>query len=242
MKSLLAVTCLLLLIPLGCMTERVQPVAEYPFVPKQTTFLVDKVEYDAHGRPLFSHVLSKRPGKSGDQFTIVHAVNNKPARSYDIAIVEQQKADLSKPFVVIYEWTGRGFESGLELEGNFLGNFRFYGNYSASSREEALVGLAFLTAPIVIGSVTGFVVGVVSSIPATATELKHVVVNSRETVIGYTVYEYDEKSRIKYLKVYPPAEHAEELVKSEFFYSGDSNEPYKTEVTSVVEEKVRIIQ
>ena len=238
MKSLLAVTCVLLLIPLGCMTERVQPVAEYPFVPKQTTFLVGKIEYDAHGRPLFSHVISKRPGRNGERFSIVHAVNNKPARSYDIAIVEEQKADLSKPFAVIYEWTGRGFESGLEL----TGNFRFYGNYSASSRDEALVGLAILTAPLVIGSVTGFVVGVVSSIPVTATELKHVVVNSREMVIGYTVYEYDEKGRIKYMKVYPPAEHAEELVRSEFFYSGGSSDPYKTEVNSVVEKKMRTIQ
>ncbi len=238
MKVLSVVIVFLFLITCGCMTERVQPITEYPSVPKQTTFLVKKILYDDHGRPLFSDRISSRPGRRGDRFTIVHAVNNRPVRSYDIAIVEQRKADLSKPFVVIYEWTGRGFESGLEL----TGNFRFYGNYSASSRDEALAGLAFLTAPIVIGSVTGFIVGVASSIPVTATELKHAVENSRETVIGYTTYEYDEKGRIKYLKTYPPAEHAEEIVRTEYFYSKGSNDPYETEVTSPAEGKTRTIR
>jgi hypothetical protein len=236
-RVLPALVCSLTAVFVGCMTERVQPVKEYPFVPKQTTFLANKIEYDIHGRPLFSNVLSSRPGRSGDRFTIVHTVNNRPVRSYDIAIVEQQKADLAKPFAVIYEWTGRGFEGGLDISGRMFPN-----GVQINSGDEALAYLAIRTAPVVIGSVTGFVVGVVSSIPVTATELKHAVVNSRETVIGYTVYEYDEKGRIRFMKAYPPVEHAEELVKTEFFYSGDSRDPFKTEVTSVVEKKMRIIQ
>jgi hypothetical protein len=236
-KSAALVWCALLVLPLGCITERVRPVKEYPFVPKQTTFLVNKIEYDTHGRPLFSHVLSGRPGRSGDRFAIVHAVNDRPVRSYDIAIVDQQKADLTKPFAVIYEWTGRGFEGGLDISGRM-----FPQGVQINSRDEALAYLAIMTAPIVIGTVTGFVVGIVSSIPVTATELQHVVVNSRETVIGYTVYEYDAQGRIRFMRTYPPAEHAEALVKTEYFYSGDGRDPFKTEVTSVAENKKRIIQ
>jgi hypothetical protein len=94
----------------------------------------------------------------------------------------------------------------------------------------------------VIGGVTGFVIGIVSSVPETAIELKKVIVNARETVLGYTVYEYDEKGRIKFMKLYPPAEHAEAIVKTEFFYEGESNDPSKTEVTSVLENKIRLIR
>ena len=87
-----------------------------------------------------------------------------------------------------------------------------------------------------------FVVGVVSSIPETATELKHAVVNSREALIGSTVYEYDEKGRIRFMKMYSPAENNAELVKTEFVYEGENRDPLKTEVTSIVEKKIRLIQ
>ncbi len=226
---------LLLIIP-GCMTERLQPPAEYPAVPKQSFFLVKKIEYDEHGRPLFNTILKDRPGSMGERFTIVHAVNDRPVRSYDIAIVAQRKADISKPLAVIYEWTGKGFEAGLNVTGNLA-----QVHYQGSGRD-AGVYLAFVAAPIVIGGVTGFVVGIVSSIPETATELRHLVVNARETVTGYTAYEYDEKGRIRFMKLYPPDEHAVELVKTEFFYAGDGDIPDKTEVTSLVEKKVRMIR
>ena len=95
---------------------------------------------------------------------------------------------------------------------------------------------------MVIGGVTGFIVGLVASVPATAAELQNVIVNARETVIGTTVYEYDEKGRIKFMKLYPPAEHAEELVKTEFHYADGNELPYNTEVTSVIEKKIRTIR
>jgi hypothetical protein len=43
------------------------------------------------------------------------------------------------------------------------------------------------------------------------------------------------------MKMYPPEEHAEELVRTEFYYTGDSDVPFKTEVTSPVEKKKRMI-
>lgn len=225
-----------LLVLSSCMTERVQSPAEYPSVPMQSTFLVKKIEYDEQGRPLFRRTLRDRPGKAGEAFTIVHTVNNRPVRSYDIAIIEQQQADMSKPLAIVYEWTGRGFQGGLDLTGRFAGSFH------GSGRDAAAAYLAIVTAPIVIGGVTGFVVGIVSSIPETATELRRVIVNTRETVIGYTVYQYDARGRIRVVKMYPPGEQAEELVRTEFYYGGDSDVPDKTEVTSQVEKKTRMIR
>ncbi len=235
MKASLVLSFPLLLLLSGCLTERVHPATEYPFVPKQSTFLVKQIEYDEHGRPLFPVTLRDRPGKAGEAFTIVHSVNNRPVRSYDIAIIEQRQADMGKPLAIVYEWTGKGFQSGLDISGGFAGSF--YG-----SGREAVAYLAIVTAPIVIGGVTGFVVGIVSSIPETATELKRVIVNARETVIGYTLYEYDEKGRIRFMKMYSSAQHDKELVKTEFFYEGAERDPLKTEVTSLVEKKIRLIQ
>jgi hypothetical protein len=235
-RSLLFLLSSIALFGAGCMTERVHPAAEYPSVPKQSLFLVKKIEHDDHGRPRFTSTLSDRPGKSGEMFTIVHAVNNRPVRSYDIAILDLQKPDMRRPLAVIYEWTGKGFEVGLVISEMLMPN-----GFSGSG-EAALAYLAFKAAPIVIGGVTGFVIGLVSSVPATAAELKHVIVNAREMVIVYTVYEYDERGRIRFMKLYPPQEYPSELVKTEFFYSEGSVDPYKTEVTSVVEKKVRLLR
>jgi hypothetical protein len=220
----------------GCMTERVAQFATYPDVPKQSIYLVKKVEYDSHGRPLFQGTLNSRPGKAGELFAVVHSVNGKPVRSYDIVIVEQNKADMQRPLAVVYEWTGRGFEGGLEISQGLFPN-----GVTINSGGEALAYLAIRTAPVVIGGITGFAVGVLSSIPETASELRKVIVNARETVVGYTVYEYDEKGRIKFMKMYPPAEHAEELVFTEFHYVGEGDVPSKTEVTSRVEHKIRMV-
>ncbi len=219
----------------GCFTTRVPPVAEYPAVQNQSIFLVKKIGYDQYGRPRFDDRLTRRPGSAGDTFTVVHAINNRPVRSYDIAIVSS-KADLTKPFAVIYDWTGRGFEGGAEISSGL-----FPQGATIHSGEEAAVYLALKAAPIVIATVTGFVVGVLASIPETAVELKNVIVNASETVIGRREYLYDERGRIKFMNLYPPAEHAEALVKTQFIYEGDGATPTRTEVLSVAERKMRTI-
>lgn len=226
---------LVILAPEGCFTERIPPVAEYPAVQNQSIFLVKKIGYDRHGRPQFGDRLSRRPGSAGETFTVVHAISNRPVRSYDIAIVES-KADLTRPFAVIYDWTGRAFEGGVEISSGI-----FPQDGTIQSGKEAAAYLAIKAAPVAIATVTGFVVGVLASIPETAVELKNVVVNAHETIIGYTEYSYDERNRIKFMKLYPPAEHVDELVKTEFIYERNGETPVRTEVTSVAEKKVRII-
>ena len=235
MKTPLRLIVLSFLVLSGCMTEHVQPVKEFPDVPCQSTFFVKKVDHDDLGRPLFTEILGDRPKKAGQLFTIVHAVNDRPVRSYDIAILDQKKPDMGKALAIIYEWTGKGFEVGVEISAQFM-------PYGFSSGREALVFLALKTAPIVICGATGFVVGFVAAVPETTAELKQVIVNAREAVAGYSTYDYDEIGRIRFMTIYSPGPEASELVKTAFFYSEKDREPYKTEVTSVAERKVRVIK
>ena len=236
MRTPLVTSILLVMLAAGCMTERVQPVKEYPSIPKQSTFLVQKISYDAHGRPLFGDRIGSRPGSTREQFAVVHAINERPSRSYDIAIVEQPRTGPG-PLAVIYLWTGKGFEGGLAITAGL-----FPQGVQINSGAEAAAYLAIKTAPVVIASVTGFVVGVIASIPETASELKRVIVNTRETLIGYTEYSYDELGRIRFMKLYPPVEHAEALVRTEFFYEGEGDIPTRAEVISVAEKKVRVVR
>jgi hypothetical protein len=43
------------------------------------------------------------------------------------------------------------------------------------------------------------------------------------------------------MKLYPPVERSEALVRTEFFYEGDGDIPARTEVTSVAKKKVRVV-
>ena len=236
MRTPLVLSTFLVHLLAGCMTERARPVTAYPVVPNQSTFLVHKIMYDEHGRPLFRDRLSRRPDSAGERFNLVHAVDNRPSRSYDIVIVEQPKTGPG-PMAVIYEWTGKGFEGGLAITSDLVTH-----GATISSREEAAVYLALTIAPVAIATVTGFVVGVIASIPETTTELKRVIINTRETLIGYTDYVYDEQGRIRFTKLYPPVERAEPLVRTEFFYEGGGDASARTEVTSMAETKVRVVR
>jgi hypothetical protein len=227
-----------LLVLSGCMTDRVQPVKEYPDVRQQGTFLVKKIEYDGHGRPLFREKIRMRPGGKGDRFALVHTVNDRPVRSFDIAVVEQRKSD-KNPLEVIYEWTGKGYEAGVSSGRYIVGSVTVD---ARGGRGSGTIQIGGAVAATVVLTAAGFVVGLVASVPAAVQELRNVVVNARETVLGYAVYEYDEKNRIKFMQLFPPVEHAEALVKTEFFYEGGGEEPSKTEVTSLVENKVRLVQ
>lgn len=217
----------------GCMTERVPLAAEYAAVPKQSSFLVQKINYDEYGRPLFTARLDRRPGSAGERFTAVYTINDRPTRSYDIAVLDQLKTGPG-PLAVVYTWTGRGFEGGVEITSGL-----FPQGATVTSGPEAAAYLTIKAAPIVIATVTGFVVGVLASIPETAKELRRVIVNTRETVTGFTEYVYDNEGRIRIMKLYPPKERSEPLVKTEFFYDGPGELPVRTNVTSLAEKKVR---
>ena len=218
----------------GCMTGRVDLTASSgQSDAAQKITIVKRIEYDGKGRPFFGVPLKQRPSTAGEQFTLVSYLADRPFQSYDIVVRGEEGPDMSRPFDVIYRWTGDGFQGGMALT---------QGMQAYPGSLEALAGyLTVKLVPVAIGSVVGFAVGVAASIPEAAAELKKVVVNARETVVSYTRYAYDGQGRISSMRMYAPGDRPVELVRTAYFYSGAEALPSKTVVTSYPEDKVRTI-
>ncbi len=218
----------------GCMTGRVDLTASSGWSDTaQKITMLKRIEYDVKGRPFFGVPLEHRPSRAGEQFTLVSYLAGRPYQSYDIVVRGEEGPDMSRPFDVIYRWTGDGFQGGLALTQGMQG-------YPGSL--EALAGyLTVKLVPVAVGSVVGFAVGVATSIPEAAAELKKVIVNARENVVSYTRYEYDEQGRIASMRMYAPGDSPVELVRTDYSYSGAEALPLKTVVTSYPEDKVRTI-
>jgi len=202
--------------------------------------LVRQIEYDRKGLPLFLHQLVKRPSRAGDQFTIAQLMNGRPTTSYDIVVAGTDN-DFTKPFKVVYEWTGSGFQWGAR---NTLvtGNMVSYGGTMGRGRDEHGVTLAFVIAPMVIGTAGGFIIGVADGIRTTAEEVGKVVVGKQEQVVAYTTYAYDARDRLALTRMYKANDSRQELVRTEYIYLADSPEPLKTTITTYPDGAVRIVE
>lgn len=231
---------LIIVLLAGCATQRVS-LDPYIYEKEGSRYvLLEKIAYDDYGRPLFSGVLKKRPEGKGGRYTLVHLIEDLPAKSFDIAITGRKKPDMSRPLNVIYEWTGAGFVVGVEIMSNL--NFGRDHGWRAESGEEALVLLAAATAPMIAGAVTGFTVGLIASIPSAAEELTHFIINKKETLISYSVYEYDGENRIKRMMTYSPSDPPNELIRTEYYYRDGKAYPYETLVRSFPENTIRTIR
>lgn len=220
----------------GCASQHAGPADDQLLSgPADKTLLVRKIEYDAHGRPLFRLFLTERPVSESELFTIVQYRENRPVQSFDMMVVGR-KADIGRPLAVIYKWTGDGYQGGLVIAEGIAP-----GSYQAASAKDAAVYLAVKAAPVVIGSVSGFVVGLIASIPETATELKNLVVDTKEVILSHTYYEYDKQDRLTAMKMYLPGEREKEAVRTIFYYRAGDRDPEQTEVMNFVEHTVRTI-
>jgi hypothetical protein len=194
---------------------------------------VKNVNYDAHGLPLFRPVLNRRPEKVGEQFTLVHLVDGRPVKSFDIVIAEE-KLDLKRPRNVLYTWTGRGFDIGLAL-----GYVTMEAGSKSNSKEGWIVLAAGAAMPIV-GGVTGFVIGTWAILPEAMKDIQKLL-TSTEVLIGFTEYAYDDQNRLVLIKMYQPSEKPLELVRTEFIYTKDARIPSQTKIISYPEDKTRTI-
>lgn len=231
-----AVLFALLLFNTGCAPRYAGPTADRPLSrPEDKTFFVKNTEYDEHGRPLFRDFLTERPAIEGEPFTILQYQENRPVQSFDVMVVGR-KADINRPLAVIYKWTGDGFQAGLAVSEGLAPGY-----YQSGSAKEAAAYLAIKAAPVVIGGVSGFVIGLVACIPETAVEVKNLIVNTQEVIMSHTYYEYDKLNRLTTMKMYLPAERETEAVRTVFYYKDSESDPEKTEVKSFVEHTVRTI-
>ncbi len=199
-----------------------------------TIIQIKNVDYDQHGLPLFLSVLSRRPEKAGEQFTLVYLVDGKPVKSFNVLIVEQ-KADLMRPLNVLYSWTENGFKVGTVLG---------LGAAEAAGRTGGKEGLYSLAAAVVLpiaGGAAGFIIGTWAIIPPGMEELKNLLTTDREALISFTEYTYDKQGRVKVMKMFQPGDKPIELVRTDFVYTRDERTPSQTTVISFPERKTRVI-
>lgn len=232
---------LLIVSLMSCAPRRAELPHFYPSDGQKPVLAVVKnIEYDEQGRPVFSNTLNERPTGEGEQFSLVQFVNGKPARSFDIVVIPE-RPDFSRPFKVIFAWTGKGFRAGVTSGKIYTDSVvteqkrNFNGGTKTGSEAVMAVG------QVMILSIGGFVVGVAAGISAAFQELSHYAVGAHEQVISFTVYEYDFRERISLMKTFLPTDISQELIKTEFFYLGEEAIPSKTTITSYPENSIRTI-
>ncbi len=203
--------------------------------------IVAKVDYDDHGLPRFDGVLKKRPTKAGERFSLVHYEGGRPEYSCDIAITKQSP-DMKRPLRVIYEWTGKGFKVGAVLALAQAGYYNPAGEESHAADMKTEKSLHASAGALLLGSAGGFAIGLVSFLPSAIKEMSRLVLNKKETVLGFSSYEYDENGRLARMRTFAPDGVPTELVRTDYSYAGESAVPCNTEVTSHPEKRTRTVQ
>ncbi len=208
-------------------------------VPKIREVLVREAEYGRKGEPIFLHHLGSRPTNAGDRFTIARLMDDRPLVSFDI-IVRDRKADFSRPFKVVYEWTGRGFRGGAQGTAVALDLVGHSGN-AIQNRDDALIALVIVVAPVAVGTAGGFVIGIADGIKTTAEETMKVVLGKYEQVVAYTTYSYDAQDRLVLMRMFKADDSRQEVVRTEYRYEGASTEPSKTVITTLPDGQVKTL-
>lgn len=222
----------------GCATKHVGLDSQRA-VTQCREILVHQIEFDPKGLPVFFNRLGERPSRTGEYFTIVQLMNGKPATSFDVIVVGLE-SDFTRPFKVVYEWTGKGFRGGAQGTLVFADVASHTGR--GGGRDEAVATLVFIFAPLVVGTAGGFIIGVADGIKTTAEEVGKVIVGKREQVLTYTTYAYDVRDRLFLTRMYKADDSQQELVRTEYDYQGDSADPVKAVVTTYPDGTVRIVE
>lgn len=206
--------------------------------PVRNELIVSEMLHNDKGLPILGTVLHKRPSLPGEHFTMVQLADNRPLVSYDIALIKGGP-DFNKPLEAIYKWSGKGFSLGLNVTGALIDGL--HGNYAHGNGNDALAALVVVFAPVAIGSVTGFVIGVGDGAVQSMVELKKFALGSNEKILTCTLYDYDLHGRLFRMRMLTP-DRSKELVRTIFEYSGNGPVPVRTVVDSFVEGMERDIR
>ncbi len=217
------------LIAAGCATKHIN-IIDQRAVTRCREILVRQIEYNPKGLPEFLTQLDKRPDRAGDRFTIVQLMNGQPTTSFDIVVVGSE-SDFTKPLKVVYQWTGKGFQGGARVTAVTADMTSQLLQGGGGGRGEGVIILAFVFAPVVVGTAGGFIIGVADGIRTTAEEVGKVVIGKQEQVVAYTTYAYDAHDRLTLTRMYKADDTRHELVRTEYDYQADSKEPLTTTIT-----------
>ncbi len=227
----------------ACFTRHADLSAYSQSKEQQPTRLFKTIEYDSRGRPVFTNPLKERTVNSGEKLVVAQFAEDKPLRSFEI-VVTSERVDMTRPFRVIYEWTGKGFRTAVEGSKNYtemiLRDKDKQTRQGESTRLDASEA-TFAVGPAIMMSIGGFIVGLATSIPSAIQEVGHAVISGQETVISYSTYQYDDKQRLSQVKTYLPNDIVHEIIKTDYFYQIQDAIPSKTEITSYPENTIRTI-
>jgi hypothetical protein len=197
--------------------------------------IIHALDYNDKGLPVVGTLLSKRPNKQGEHFTIAHLNQGRLVSSYDIAVVSG-KLGYTKPFKTVYEWTGKGFTIFPSAHIDTNTKVTTFTNEDIKHDDLTKVVVGIYVAPLAITTVGGFVVGVVDGIKQTAVELSKVVMDE-EQLITYTVFDYDEHNRLHRMRMFTQ-DRSTILTSTIFEYEGLETVPARSMVESPIEKKV----
>jgi hypothetical protein len=198
-------------------------------------------EFNKYGIPELKNEISSSNIPENSYYFQARYLNNRPDNVY-IVKDEKIKTDPLKPFKVIYQWTGKGFDVGYENSKGII-EFSSAIAYSITINNvpiTAVPGYIVGTTVFVVSGITGFIIGLGKSVPETYNEIK----NSGKTnglVLGKYLFEYDPQNRIIKYTQYSPLPENIKLSETTFSYYGNLNTPFKTINYSFVEKKKRII-
>jgi hypothetical protein len=194
--------------------------------------LVKEMTTDAYGRPVPGKYLKQRPAKKGKHYTAVLMRDGLPVRSVDIGIIGSGRPDFAKPFVVL----------GTSIAAGGVGGFRVglwsfsdvggpVGNEPMSDRE-ARGRASFAVISTMVGTAVGLVVGFVKSVPVMAEQIKLLVLESDETLLGYSEYEYDSSRRLSLVRRHSAGGSRDYIVSTKYSYEDSSDVPVSSETSS----------
>ena len=141
-----------------------------------------KINYDRATNNLSYEKLNSERPKNGN-FKILYFEKNLLKMSFDISVKDTNKFDLLKPVQNIGYYSYKGFEVGANmLQGT---------NVGTSNDAMALLSIPIIT------TIGGFMVGVVTSLPSIAKELKDLIIVSKKEFLNYnTIYLYDKQNKL----------------------------------------------
>lgn len=197
--------------------------------------VVSPLRYDTAGRPTALQPLKHRPSSNGARFSIAHQERGRLVSSYDVTVVDS--ADLQRPLNAVYDWTSRGLEWGWSTsEGmaqELLSPVSSPGPLSSGNgRAAAIIAVAFVVSPAVLGATGGAMVGLADGMKTSAEELVKLLRGPRERLISYTRYTYDARDRLVSARLYS-GDLGKELARTEFQYLGDADVPNRTEILNL---------
>lgn len=243
MKIFKTVSLTLLLLTISSCTTQKAPITPGQY--EDLSYLIyGSITYDEYGIPHVNKQLHERPSDNEEEFIIAGYHDGLPVEYYHI-IVSDYDGDIkkSKPFRVIYDWTGKGFKMGYDMSKDIIED-------SIETSEKlggldiyiiAATGSAIGGASFILSGLGGFIIGTIEAFPATYQEFKKIGIKNRELILSQITLQYDEDMRLTQYALYTPPPQNILASETRFIYNDESTTPSESYNISHFENKKRTI-